>query len=229
MKLTWLQSAGIILLALLVLGWSEVYLPLAESMRVDVIRLAGDLGADRAEIVRLRDDTPRLQALISRLGTEVAELGDQFASAFSDELYLAINTAANRLYLRRGRDVIHEAVISTGSSDTLKHGQRTWIFETPRGELTIWRKKEKPVWIKPDWAFYEEGKPVPESWDSPERRQKGVLGDFLLDLGGGVAIHGTPYENLLGQSVTHGCIRVGRDDLKVLFDSVPVGAKVYIY
>jgi hypothetical protein len=229
MKLTWLQSAGIVLLALLVLGWSEVYLPLAESMRVDVIELAGELRADRAEITRLRDDTPRLQALIERLGTEVARLGDQFASAFSDELYLAINTAANRLYLRRGRDVIHEAVISTGSSDTLKHGQRTWIFETPRGELTIWRKKEKPVWIKPDWAFFEEGKPVPESWDAPERRQKGVLGDFLLDLGGGVAIHGTPYENLLGQSVTHGCIRVGRDDLKVLFDSVPVGAKVYIY
>lgn len=229
MKFTWLQSAGVIVLALLALGWAELYLPLGESLRVDVISLAGELRHFREETARLRQDVPRLQAAIERLGGEVAALGERFASAFSDDLYLAINSAANRLYLRRGRKLIHEAVISTGSSDTLKHEQRKWIFDTPRGELTVWRKKEKPVWIKPDWAFLEKGEPVPATWDAPERKQEGVLGDFLLDLGGGLAIHGTPYENLLGRSVTHGCIRVGRDDLKVLFDSVPVGTRVYIY
>jgi L,D-transpeptidase ErfK/SrfK len=56
-----------------------------------------------------------------------------------------------------------------------------------------------------------------------------VLGAFLLDLGGGVMIHGTPQEYLLGRSVTHGCIRVGYDDLKVLYDSVQVGTKVFIF
>ena len=42
-------------------------------------------------------------------------------------------------------------------------------------------------------------------------------------------IHGTLYERLLGRSVTHGCIRVGFEDLKVLFDSVQVRTKVFIF
>jgi L,D-transpeptidase YbiS len=94
--------------------------------------------------------------------------------------------------------------------------------------MTVIRKKKDPVWLKPDWAFLEKGEKVPP-WNSPLRRQKGMLGDFMLDLGGGVMIHGTPQEHLLGRSVTHGCIRVGSGDLKVLYDSVPMGTKVYIY
>ncbi len=228
LRLSLVQSIGIIILALLALAWAEVYLPLDESMKFDVVPLALRLSDARAVIARQRDEMPRLEKDIKRLESSVAELSDRFASAFSEELYVAVSAAANRLYLRRGREVIREAVVSTGTNDTLTQGDRKWIFETPRGAMTVWRKKEKPIWIKPDWAFLEEGKPIP-GMDAPERRQRGVLGDYLLDLGGGVAIHGTPLENLLGQSVTHGCIRVGADDLKVLFDSVPVGSKVYVY
>lgn len=228
MKLSWLQAGGVLVLALLALGWSELYLPIEESIRVDVIRLAGELRDARERAAEFRDDIPRLETQREWLGGAVAELAEKFASAFTDDLYLAINSAANRLYLRRGQRLIHEAVISTGSSDTLKHEKRKWVFETPRGEMTVWRKKKKPVWVKPDWAFLEKGDSVP-GWDAPERRQEGVLGDYLLDLGGGVAIHGTPHEHLLGRSVTHGCIRVGSQDLRMIYDSVPVGTKVYIY
>jgi L,D-transpeptidase ErfK/SrfK len=228
LRVSLVQSIGIIILALLALAWAEVYLPLTESMSFDVVSLALRLTEARAVMARQRAEMPELEKDIKRLESSVAELSDRFASAFSEELYIAVSAAANRLYLRRGREVIRESVVSTGSNDTLKRGDSKWIFDTPRGALTVWRKKEKPVWIKPDWAFLEEGKPIPPM-DSPERRQKGVLGDYLLDLGGGVAIHGTPLENLLGQSVTHGCIRVGAGDLKVLYDSVPVGTRVYIY
>ncbi len=228
MKLTWLQAGGVIILAVLAFGWAELYLPLGESFRVDVFELATRLRQARGDIAWLRGNNPRLRTEIDELSLAVAELGDKFASAFSDDLYLAINAAANRLYLRRGRKVIREAVISTGSDDTLKQGGRKFIFDTPRGIMTVWRKKKDPVWIKPDWAFLEKGESIPDI-ESPLRRQDDVLGAYLLDLGGGVAIHGTQATYLLGRSVTHGCIRVGRDDLKVLWDSVPVKTKVYIY
>jgi hypothetical protein len=203
LRLSLVQSIGVLVLALLALAWAELYLPLSESMRFDVVHLALRLSEARTVMARQKAEMPGLEKEIKRLESSVAELSDRFASAFSEELYIAISAAANRLYLRRGREVIREAVVSTGSNDTLKQGDHKWIFDTPRGALTVWRKKEKPVWIKPDWAFLEEGKPIPP-----------------MD---------TPLENLLGRSVTHGCIRVGGDDLKVLYDSVPVGTRVYIY
>jgi L,D-transpeptidase YbiS len=42
-------------------------------------------------------------------------------------------------------------------------------------------------------------------------------------------IHGTLYTRLLGRSVTHGCIRLGAEDLQAVWDAVPVGSSVYIF
>jgi len=227
-KFSPLLSVGTVLLAAMALAWSELYLPVRESMKLDVVRLAVQMSRDRAETRRLRESLGRVHDELADLTAELQKLSGQLASAFSDDLYLVVNPSTNRLSMRRGEQVIMEAVISTGSNDTLDREGRKWVFETPRGVLSVVRKKKDPVWLKPDWAFLEKGEPVPPV-HSPLRREKGVLGNYMLDLGGGVMIHGTPAENLLGRSVTHGCIRVGKDDLAVLYDSVPPGTKVYIY
>jgi len=227
-RLSPLQSISLVLLAALVAGWSELYLPVRESMKVDVVRLALGMYRTRIETASLRRELPRLRGEIADLTAQLQDLSQRVASAFSNELYLVVNPATNRLAMRRGQEVLLEAAISTGSNDSLTRPGRKWVFQTPRGVMSVLRKKKDPVWLKPDWAFLEKGEPVPP-WNSPLRREKGVLGDFMLDLGGGVMIHGTPHENLLGRSVTHGCIRVGKDDLKVVYDSVPLGTKVYIY
>jgi len=57
----------------------------------------------------------------------------------------------------------------------------------------------------------------------------GELGKYRLDLGGGVALHGTPHKESIGKAVTHGCIRLPDDDIAWLFENVPVGTPVYIY
>ncbi len=146
------------------------------------------------------------------------------------ESYIVIDRTNNRLFLRRGDEVRLEAVVSTGSGTVLQEAtgrRRTWTFQTPLGRLKILSKRSNPPWVKPDWAFIEEGLPIPTH--PSERVERGTLGEFALDLGDGYMIHGTLYERLLGRSVTHGCVRVGRDDLRVLYRSTRVGTPVFVF
>jgi L,D-transpeptidase YbiS len=74
----------------------------------------------------------------------------------------------------------------------------------------------------------EENMPVPPEND-PDRIVRGVLGKYALLLGNGYKIHGTKWTNLLGTHFTHGCISVGDKNLEILYKSVTIGTKVYIY
>jgi hypothetical protein len=65
--------------------------------------------------------------------------------------------------------------------------------------------------------------------DTKHRQIEGELGHFRLYLGDGYQIHGTPYANSIGSSVTHGCVRLHDEDIEWLYNNVPVGTKVYIY
>jgi L,D-transpeptidase YbiS len=144
-------------------------------------------------------------------------------------VYILVDTAANRLYLVQDRKVVKEVVVSCGSGDLLEEtgGKRKWIFDTPRGEFSVTSKLVNPIWIKPDWAFIEEGEKPPAKFD--DRIDNDSLGDYALGFGDGFFIHGTLYTRLLGRNVTHGCVRVGDKDLKEVFQTVPLGARIYIY
>ncbi len=85
----------------------------------------------------------------------------------------------------------------------------------------------QPAWIRPDWAFIEEGEAIPK--DPKERVEERVLGDYALGFGKGYFIHGTLYTRLLGRNVTHGCIRVGDKDLKAIYHAAGVGTRIFIF
>jgi L,D-transpeptidase YbiS len=120
-------------------------------------------------------------------------------------------------------------ICSTGSYIKLKHGDnKKWIFKTPKGEFKILNKTVDPVWKKPDWAFVEEGLKVPSA-NHPSRFEYGVLGDYSLSIGDGYLIHGTLYQRFLGLPVTHGCIRLNDENLELVYKSLPIGSKVYIF
>ena len=148
---------------------------------------------------------------------------------FPKGLYISVDTASNILYLKEGYRILLAATISAGSGSILKNpaDDRKWVFETPRGEFTVLSKFTKPTWIKPDWAFIEEGKSIPKNF--VDRVEEGMLGDYALGLGDGYFIHGTLYTRLLGKNITHGCIRVGDQDLRTLYKTVPLGTKVFIF
>src|SRR5262245_61455295 len=99
--------------------------------------------------------------------------------------YVVVDTGKNRLYLMNGPKIVREAVVSTGSGFRLVDvaGKRVWVFNTPRGEFAVQRKIVNPVWTKPDWAFIEDGEPIPKSFS--DRLDPDVLGDLALAIGCG--------------------------------------------
>lgn len=66
-------------------------------------------------------------------------------------------------------------------------------------------------------------------WGSPQRKHRGVLGVAKLEMYDGYYFHGTDNEASVGDAVSHGCIRLRKDDILWMYDHVPVGTSVYIY
>ncbi|HEY6141675.1 MAG TPA: L,D-transpeptidase family protein [Thermoanaerobaculia bacterium] len=65
--------------------------------------------------------------------------------------------------------------------------------------------------------------------DTKQRHYDKVLGKYRLELGDGYGIHGTDEPEKLGQSVSHGCVRLGDDDIAKLYRIANVGDTVIIY
>ena len=216
---------------------------------------------------------------------------------------ILVSTAENRLWVRRGRQAVFTAVVSTGKGTTLEVGGRKLVFDTPTGRFKILSKEENPVWVPPDWHYVEEARrrkldlvrakpgdaidadtgeavaPGPSGvWSlveggrqsrrvlrvradtivevapdgsereveprqflragkalivpplsSRQRHLEKTLGRYRLNLGDGYALHGTQAVGQLGRSVSHGCVRLGDEDLEKLYAMARVGDEVIIY
>lgn len=206
---------AIMMLFFRVLPWIQDVAPIL----VPPVRSASSPVSDSLEIASLIEAE---QAEISKLEKDLNKLTPRSA-------YLVVNTTNNTFRLYRGNTIMREGVCSTGSYTLLTDGkEKKWYFQTPKGSLRIRHKTTNPVWKKPDWAFVEEGLPLPPA-NHPSRIEYGTLGDYALGLGDGYLIHGTLYQRFLGMPVTHGCIRLGDDDLEAVFKTLQVGSQVFIY
>lgn len=166
---------------------------------------------------------------IDLLTKDIQRLSRKYNAYTSGQSYIVINTTDNRFYLYRNKKLIREGFCSSGSYTMLQtEGNKQWIFKTPKGKYWIRGKTTNPVWKKPDWAFVEEGLPIPPK-DDYSRYEYGVLGDYALAIGDGYLIHGTIYKRFLGMPVTHGCVRLNDEDLEVIYNTLSIGSKVYIF
>ncbi|MFZ1683614.1 MAG: L,D-transpeptidase [Candidatus Zixiibacteriota bacterium] len=172
---------------------------------------------------------PKLPSDVKAAQKELDKARKSVAALKAKGPYIVIDTHANKIYMRTEDSILVEANCSTGSGgeliDSVTH--RKWIFNTPRGVFKVKRKINDPWWRKPDWAFLEDNEPIPKN--EQDRLDPNVMGEYALDFGDGFFIHGTIYERLLGINVTHGCVRVGTDDLKKLYDKAPIGTAIYIF
>lgn len=133
---------------------------------------------------------------------------------------IVINVAEMRLYYYpQGGNTVEVLPIGIGQAG--RETPRNWV-------TTVERKQEGPVWVPtPNTRreYAKEGKSlpafVPAGPDNP-------MGLYAIYIGRLYAIHGTNANFGIGLRVSQGCIRLRSNDIKYLFDNVPVGTRVQV-
>lgn len=120
-------------------------------------------------------------------------------------LTIEIDKSDNILVVKAKDQVIKTYRVATGANNI-----------TPVGEFTIGSRIKNPTWFK-------KGEIIPP--DSPEN----ALGSRWLGFDKPqYGIHGTIHPELIGQQVSHGCVRMLNKDVEELFTYIQLGTKVII-
>ncbi len=127
-----------------------------------------------------------------------------------EDTWLKIKLKERRVYVYRDNQVKASFQIAIG-----KPG-----WETPTGKFQIIQMVKDPTWQHP-WN----GKLFPPGPNNP----LGVrwIG-FWTDGKNTIGFHGTPNERVMGQAVSHGCVRMRNRDVVALFELVKVGTTVVV-
>lgn len=131
---------------------------------------------------------------------------------------IVINSAEMRLYYYpKGSKTV--VVLPIGIGELGKDTPVNWT-------TSVQRKKDGPTWT-PTKKMHEEyaarGESLPAVFPAGPDNPMGL---YALYIGRLYAIHGTNANFGVGLRVSHGCVRLRADDIKWLFDNVPVGTRV---
>jgi lipoprotein-anchoring transpeptidase ErfK/SrfK len=122
---------------------------------------------------------------------------------------IELRLSERRVYLYEDDEIVASYPVAVG-----KPG-----WETPVGEFQVTNMALDPVWENP-WT----GELVPPGPNSP-------IGPAVIVFYEGndwIAFHGTPNEELIGQAVSHGCVRMRNDDILAMYEQVNPGTPVVV-
>ncbi|MBD2015766.1 L,D-transpeptidase [Microcoleus sp. FACHB-53] len=127
-----------------------------------------------------------------------------------DNTSLVIKLSHRRVYVYHDDNLKRSYPIAVGKAG----------WETPTGRYQVIDMRRHPAWEHP-WN----GKIIPPGRDNP----LGVrwIG-FWTDGRNFIGFHGTPDESLVGQAVSHGCIRMRNKDVLALYALVKIGTPVTV-
>jgi len=135
---------------------------------------------------------------------------EKVSAATANGSRLVVDLSDRRVYLYRTTQQI--------ASYPLAVGQRGW--ETPTGNFKVLQMNRQPRWRHPITGEVIESGP-----DNP-------LGDrwigFWTQGSYQIGFHGTNQESLIGKAISHGCLRMRNQDIKVLYEQVGISTPVTV-
>ncbi len=123
---------------------------------------------------------------------------------------LVIRLEAKKLEYYEGDTLIKQYDIAVGQAD----------WETPVGHFSVLDLRKNPLWQHPIT-----GEAIPTGPDNPlGSRWIGFAYEGEYHIG----IHGTNQEELVGQAVSHGCVRMRDDEIQELFQKLAIGTPITV-
>jgi L,D-transpeptidase ErfK/SrfK len=128
----------------------------------------------------------------------------------ADNLRLVLKRSQRRVFVYKNDKVINSYPVAVG-----KPG-----WETPLGEFKVLTMELNPI-----FKSFKSGRVIPPGPDNPLGvRWIGIWTDGATQLG----FHGTNEPELIGQAVSHGCIRMMNKDVVKLYAQVKNGTPVQV-
>lgn len=123
---------------------------------------------------------------------------------------VVVDLSEAKVHLYWGDRIVHTYPVAVG--------QPGW--ETPVGKFKVQKKLQNPVWQQPIT-----GELIKTGPDNPlGNRWIGFWSDKRHHIG----FHGTNNEQLVGQPVSHGCLRMRNQDIQALYEQVVLGTPIIV-
>ncbi|HEY0160061.1 MAG TPA: L,D-transpeptidase [Thermoanaerobaculia bacterium] len=190
-----------------------------------------------ADVIAAEASTPgdvkKLKAELAQTDMERSALERELESRMkfvtslkSENFYLSVDTRDRKIRFYYGDTVLRETDLAIGESKTVKSGDKTWTFLPVKGAFPIEAKLVGHAWRIPEWVYAMNGQPVP-----PERPAlPNALGEYVLFLPDGYAIHTPPAEDSPLKGAKPGSYMVSEDFMRAIWPRIHIKkTQVYIY
>lgn len=152
---------------------------------------------------------PGLVKSINNLTSDALQVG-QVLKLVKPDFNILVDLTKTKLYLKSGDNIVKRYTVAIGKKET----------PTPTGEFKVIDKLVKPTWYQT--------LPSGVKQVIPGGDPRNELGTRWIGFKPAYGIHGTIEPHLIGQAVSHGCVRMHNQDVEELYETVSSGTPVKI-
>ena len=146
---------------------------------------------------------------INNLTSDTLQIG-QVLRIVKPDFNILVDVSKAKLYLKSGDEIVKRYTVAVGKKET----------PTPIGEFKVTDKLIKPTWFQ---TLPSGAKEIIPGGDP-----RNELGTRWIGFKPAYGIHGTIEPHLIGQPVSHGCVRMLNQDVEELYEIIGSGTPVKI-
>lgn len=179
-----------------------------------------------SDVRKTKEELAEMDLSREQLQRELEGRARFMAGLKSEEFYLSVDTKARKLRFYYGDTVIREADVTVGDTRTIVGPDKQWTFIPLKGAFPVEAKLVHHAWRIPEWVYVLRNEPAPA--ERPVVTDG--LGQYVLFLPNGYAIHSPPAEGSPLQGAKPGSYMVSEDVLRAIWPRIHAGkTQVYIF